>query len=64
MNKQKTIIVLNCVAKKTADIRKSVNKRRLSRIKQTPVDIKEVTDDYEPVKLKVDKFINRISKRG
>ena len=38
--------------------------RRLSRTKQIAVELKEVEDDYEHIKLKIDKFVNRISRRG
>ena len=53
-------------AKKAADKRSSMNKsnRRLSRTKQIAVELKEVEDDYEHIKLKIDKFVNRISRRG
>merc|ERR1719354_300799 len=52
--------------KKAADKRSSMNKsnRRLSRTKQIAVELKEVEDDYEHIKLKIDKFVNRISRRG
>ena len=55
-----------CFSAAKKDKKSSANKggQRSSKTKQTTVELKEVENDYEHIRLKIDKFVNRISRRG